>query len=94
MSGNVHLKTFAQVKIALKTVKIRNAQHELMQQWPYKNQPMKHQLTHMYETHTWKEKLFQDLKIICCHARVSNRRNMIRKLRESDYKKYEWLLEK
>merc|ERR1719361_521239 len=61
-----------EVKIALKTVKIRNAQHELMQQWPYKNQPMKHQLTHM----------------------VSNRRNMIRKLRESDYKKYEWLLEK
>ena len=28
------------------------------------------------------------------HFRVSSRRNMIRILRESDYKKYEWLLEK
>ena len=27
-------------------------------------------------------------------TRVSNRRNMLRILRESDYKKYEWLLEK
>merc|ERR1719361_1861422 len=64
--------TSIEVCIALKTVKIRNAQHELIKQWPYKNQPMKHHLTHM----------------------VASRRNMIRKLRESNYKKYEWLLEK
>jgi len=64
--------TSIEVCIALKTVKIRNAQHELIKQWPYKNQPMKHRLTHM----------------------VSSRRNMLRILRESDYKKYEWLLEK
>jgi len=61
-----------EVKIALKTVKIRNAQEELIKQWPYTNQARKHSLTHM----------------------VSNRRNMLRILRESDYKKYEWLLEK
>jgi len=69
-----HPRDFSSIEvcIALKTVKIRNAQHELIKQWPYKNQPMKHHLTHM----------------------VSSRRNMIRILRESDYKKYEWLLEK
>ena len=43
--------TISQVCIALKTVKIRNAQHELIKQWPYKNQPMKHRLTHMYGNH-------------------------------------------
>ena len=36
-----------QVSIALKTVRIRNMQRALIQQWPYKNQPMKHNLTHM-----------------------------------------------
>jgi len=64
--------TSIEVCIAMKTIKIRNAQHELIKQWPYKNQPMKHHLTHM----------------------VSSRRNMLRILRESDYKKFEWLLEK
>ena len=42
------IQHISQVCIALKTVKIRNAQHELIKQWPYKNQPMKHHLTHMY----------------------------------------------
>merc|ERR1711928_116651 len=36
-----------EVKIALKTVKIRNAQEELIKQWPYTNQARKHSLTHM-----------------------------------------------
>jgi len=39
--------TSIEVKIALLTVKIRNLQHNLIQQWPYKNQPLKHHLTHM-----------------------------------------------
>jgi hypothetical protein len=38
--------TAAQVRITLMTIRIRNAQHGLIQQWPYKNQPMKHTLTH------------------------------------------------
>jgi len=61
-----------EVVIALKTVRIRNMQRALIQQWPYKNQDMKHSLTHM----------------------ISSRRNCLRQLREMDYKKYEWLLEK
>jgi len=61
-----------EVRIAMMTIKIRNSQWALIQQWPYKNQPVKHLLTH----------------------RVSNRRKMLRILREKDYKKYEWLLEK
>ena len=44
----------------------------MIQQWPYKNQPAKHCLTHL----------------------VSNRRRMLYNLREKDYKKFEWLLEK
>ena len=35
-----------EVKIAIDTVKIRNFQHALIQQWPYKNQPMKNNLTY------------------------------------------------
>ena len=34
------------------------------------------------------------MKVTHGHDRVSSRRNMLRILRESDYKKYEWLLEK
>jgi len=61
-----------EVKITMATIKIRNLQHELIQLYPYKNQPAKHVLTH----------------------KISNRRKMLRVLREQDYKKYEWLLEK
>ncbi len=35
-----------EVNIAIDTVKIRNYQHALVQQWPYKNQPMKNNLTY------------------------------------------------
>jgi len=61
-----------EVRIALATIKIRNLQHELINLYPYKNQPIKHVLTH----------------------KVSYRRKMLRTLREQDYRKYEWLLEK
>merc|ERR1712106_125196 len=61
-----------EVKITLATIKIRNIQHELTKLYPYKNQPVKHYLTH----------------------KISSRRTMLGKLREQDYKKYEWLLEK
>jgi len=61
-----------EVKITMATIKIRNLQHELIHLYPYKNQPVKHVLTH----------------------KISNRRKMLRVLREQDYAKYEWLLEK
>merc|ERR1719318_2200948 len=61
-----------EVRITMATIKIRNLQHELIKLYPYKNQPVKHVLTH----------------------KISNRRKMLRLLREQDYKKYEWLLEK
>jgi len=61
-----------EVVITLLTIKIRNAQHAMIQQWPYNNQPKKHHLTHL----------------------VSSRRRMLYNLRERDYKKFEWLLEK
>jgi len=61
-----------EVKITLATIKIRNIQEELIKLYPYKNQPVKHVLTH----------------------KISKRRTMLRILREQDYKKYEWLLEK
>merc|ERR1712080_632733 len=64
--------TSPEVRIAMQTVKIRNLQHYLIQQYPYKNQPLKHVLTHA----------------------VSARRKKLAFLRENDYKKYEWLLEK
>ena len=35
-----------EVKITITTIKIRNIQHELMHLYPYKNQPVKHVLTH------------------------------------------------
>ena len=37
-----------EVAITLATIKIRNLQHELIQLYPYKNQPVKHVLTHKY----------------------------------------------
>jgi len=61
-----------EVAITLATIKIRNLQHELIQLYPYKNQPVKHVLTH----------------------KISSRRKLLRQLREQDYRKYEWLLEK
>jgi len=61
-----------EVKITIATIKIRNLQHELIQLYPYKNQPVKHVLTH----------------------KISSRRKMLGILREQDYRKYEWLLEK
>jgi len=61
-----------EVKITIATIKIRNIQHELIHLYPYKNQPVKHVLTH----------------------KISHRRCLLRALREKDYKKYEWLLEK
>ena len=35
-----------EVKITMATIKIRNLQHELIHLYPYKNQPVKHVLTH------------------------------------------------
>jgi len=61
-----------EVKIAIDTVKIRNFQHALIQQWPYKNQPMKNNLTYT----------------------IAKRRKHLGLLRQQDYKKYEWILEK
>jgi len=61
-----------EVRIAMQTVKIRNLQQYLINMWPYKNQPCKHQLTHL----------------------VTARRKALGRMRQNDYKKYEWLLEK
>jgi len=61
-----------EVKIALLTVKIRNYQQTLYELFPYKNQPLKHDLT----------------------FKIALRRKLLELLRERDYKKYEWLLEK
>merc|ERR1712227_77140 len=61
-----------EVKITMGTIKIRNIQKYLIDLYPYKNQPIKHVLTHM----------------------ISARRKQLGRLRENDYKKYEWLLEK
>jgi len=61
-----------EVKIALLTVKIRNYQQTLIELFPYKNQPLKHDLTY----------------------KIALRRNLLELLREKDYRKYEWLLEK
>jgi len=61
-----------EVTIAVLTVKIRNSQKILIDIYPYKNQPLKHGLTHM----------------------ISNRRKLLTHLRETDYRKFEWLLEK
>eukprot|EP00092_Neocalanus_flemingeri_P036103 GFUD01039307.1.p1 GENE.GFUD01039307.1~~GFUD01039307.1.p1 ORF type:complete len:336 (-),score=75.02 GFUD01039307.1:34-1041(-) len=73
-SVQMHPRDFdsLEVRITIATIKIRNIQHELVQLYPYKNQPVKHVLTH----------------------KISHRRKMLSKLREKDYKKYEWLLEK
>ena len=35
-----------EVRITMATIKIRNIQQELIQLYPYKNQPVKHVLTH------------------------------------------------
>lgn len=61
-----------EVMITMKTIKIRSLQKYLIDMWPYKNQPCKHQLTHL----------------------ISARRKALGRLRQNDYKKYEWLLEK
>jgi len=61
-----------EVKITMQTIRIRNMQQHLYDLYPYKNQPVKHVLTHQ----------------------ISSRRKNIGRLREQDYKKYEWLLEK
>ena len=42
-----HDFTSPEVRIAMKTIKIRNLQKYLIDMWPYKNQPCKHQLTHL-----------------------------------------------
>ena len=39
--------TSPEVQIAIKTIKIRNLQKYLIDLYPYKNQPIKHVLTHM-----------------------------------------------
>ena len=36
-----------EVMITMKTIKIRSLQKYLIDMWPYKNQPCKHQLTHL-----------------------------------------------
>jgi len=61
-----------EVKIALLTVKIRSYQQTLTDLYPYKNQPLKHDLTY----------------------KIALRRKLLEILREKDYKKYEWILEK
>lgn len=61
-----------EVKIATLTVKIRNYQKILIDLYPYKNQPLKHDLTY----------------------KIAMRRKLIDLLREQDYRKYEWLLER
>jgi len=64
--------TSPEVQIAIKTIKIRNLQKYLIDLYPYKNQPIKHVLTHM----------------------ITSRRKKLGRLRELDYRRYEWLLEK
>jgi len=61
-----------EVKITMQTIRIRNMQQHLYDLYPYKNQPVKHVLTHI----------------------ITSRRKNLGRLREQDYKKYEWLLEK
>merc|ERR1712062_97783 len=61
-----------EVRITMQTIRIRNLQQHLYDLYPYKNQPVKHVLTHQ----------------------ITSRRRNIRNLRELDYKKYEWLLER
>jgi len=61
-----------EVAIAAMTVRIRNRQKVLIDHYPYKNQPLKHVLTHL----------------------VSNRKSLLSHLRATDYRKFEWLLEK
>jgi small subunit ribosomal protein S15 len=65
-------KDSLEVKIASLTIKIRNYQRDLVERYPYKNQPLKHDLT----------------------GKIALRRKLIELLREKDYRKYEWLLEK
>jgi len=64
--------TSLEVRITGVTISIRNLQRDLIERYPYKNQPVKHRLTHL----------------------ISHRRVMLKKLRETDYRKFEWLLEK
>lgn len=59
-------------KITMHTITIRNFQRDLIQRFPYKNQNLKHDLTH----------------------KIALRRALLEKLREEDYKKFEWLLER
>jgi len=61
-----------EVKIAMLTITIRNYQRVLIEIYPYKNIPLKHDLTY----------------------KIALRRSLIAKLREQDYRKFEWLLEK
>jgi len=61
-----------EVSIAALTVRIRNRQQVLVDLYPYKNQPLKHVLTHL----------------------VSSRKMLLSHLRATDYRKFEWLLEK
>ncbi|XP_023339752.1 28S ribosomal protein S15, mitochondrial [Eurytemora carolleeae] len=61
-----------EVKIATLTVKIRNYHRDLVERYPYKNQPLKHNMT----------------------ACIALRRRLLEILREQDYRKFEWLLEK
>jgi len=67
-----HDSSSLEVRIAGVTISIRNIQRDLIERFPYKNQPVKHRLTHL----------------------VSHRHNMLTRLRETDYRKFEWLLEK
>jgi len=61
-----------EVRIAMLTIKIRNYQNDLIERFPYKNQPLKHDLT----------------------FKIALRRSLLEILREQDYRKFEWLLEK
>jgi len=65
-------ETSLEYRIAMLTITIRNFQRDLIERFPYKNQPLKHDLTH----------------------KIALRRQLIESLREQDYKKYEWLLER
>jgi len=72
VQSHEHDNSSLEVKIALLTVKIRNYQQTLIDLYPYKNTPLKHDLT----------------------FKIALRRKLLEVLRETDYKKYEWLLEK
>nr|ALS04159.1 mitochondrial 28S ribosomal protein S15 [Acartia pacifica] len=61
-----------EVRIAMFTVLIRNAQENLINLYPYKNQGFK--------------------KVVPTY--ISKRRQLLEELRQKDYKKYEWILEK